>query len=165
MKPKNSKERRNSFLKFLGLFLATVSMVVIAVYFNFRVPAKENELLREQAKLVKSEMEFQNGFFNEMQNIKGMIDSLDVPGQNTAYQKSLISAKLVDLQKTIPTKDSTYLYDMHTSIVDLYVELQSAKDKLHALRDAEGTIEEYKEALDKCNQYLKEAERELRVRN
>lgn len=164
MKPKNSKERRNSFLKFLALFLVTVGMIVAAVFFNYRVPSKENALLREQSKVIESEMEFQSGFFNEMGHVKRMIDSLDVPGQNTAYQKNLISSKLVELQKTIPTKDSTYLYDMHMTIIELYVELQSAKDKLHALRDAEGTIAEYKEALDKCNQYLKEAERELRIR-
>ena len=165
MKPKNSKERTTSFLKFLALFLVTVGMIVAAVFFTYSVPTKENALLREQTKVIETEMEFQSGFFNEMESVKRMIDSLDVPGQNTAYQKSLISSKLVELQKTIPTKDDdTHLYDMHTAIIELYVELQTAKDKLHELRDAENTIEEYKDALETCRRDLKEAERELRIR-
>ena len=165
MKPKNSKERISSFLKFLALFLVTVGMIVAAVFFTYKVPTKENALLREQSQVIDTAMEFQGGFFNEMKSVKKMIDSLDVPGQNTAYQKSLISNKLVELQNTIPRKDDdTHLYDLHTTIIDLYVELQTAKDKLHALRDAEGTIAEYKDALETCRRDLKEAERELRIR-
>ena len=164
MKPKNSKERRTSFLKFLALFVVTVGMIVTAVYFNFKVPSKENALLRETSKVIETEREFQDNFYKELVDVKGMIDSLDVPGQNTDYQNSQISKKLVDLQATIPTKDDTYLYDMHTSMITLYVELQTAKDKLHALRDAEGMIDEYKEELEKCRSELKQAERELRIR-
>ena len=63
MKPKNSKERRNSFLKFLALFLVTVGMIMAAVFFTYRVPTKENALLREQSKVIDTAMEFQSGFF------------------------------------------------------------------------------------------------------
>jgi hypothetical protein len=164
MKPKNSKERRLSFLKFLGLFVLTSVMIVAAVFANYNVPQKENALLRENSKVVKAEMDFQSNFFDEMQDVKSLIDSLDVPGQNTNFLKSQINDKLVDLQKTIPTRDSTYLYEMHSSIVNLYVELAAAKDKLHELKDAEGTIEEYREAYEDCSRELKAAERELRIR-
>ena len=165
MKPKNSKERRNSFLKFLALFLVTVGMIMAAVFFTYRVPTKENALLREQSKVIDTAMEFQSGFFNEMEGVQKMIDSLDVPGQNTAFQKRLINDKLIELKNTIPTMDDdTHLYDMHMTIIDLYAELQMAKDKLHALRDAESMIEEYKDALETCRRDLKEAERELRLR-
>jgi hypothetical protein len=161
MKPKNLKERRKTFLRFLLLFLFTVASVLTAVYFNFKVPKKENKLLKTQVRIVKKEMEYQDNFFKEMKSIKGMIDSLDVPGQNISYQTSMISTKLVDLQKAFPTKDSTYKYDMYTSIVGLYVELQNTKDELRSLVDAKSTIEEYKDVLDKCREDLKQAERDL----
>lgn len=164
MKPKNSKDRQSSFLKFLGLFILTAGMIVAAVYFNFKVPAKENDLLREQTKVVKEEMAFQSNFFSEMQEVKAMIDSLDVPGANVVFGSSQISDKLVEMQKSLPTKDSTYLYDMHMSIVDTYVELMDNKQRLRSLRDAEGEIEQYKVALKDCNTYLKQAERELRIK-
>lgn len=161
MKPKNLKERRKTFLRFLLLFLLTVASILIAVYFNFRIPKKENSLLKTQVKIVKKEMEYQNNFYKEMKLIKGMIDSLDIPGQNISYQTSMISTKLVDLQKAIPTKDSTYKYDMYKTIVDLYLDLQNSKDELRSLVDAKSTIEEYKDALDKCREELKQTERDL----
>ncbi len=161
MKPKNSKERRISFLKFLALFVATVFSIQAAVYFNFTVPKKENEQLRQNQSVTEIEKEFQESFFNEMKGLKGLIDSMDIEGQNISYQKSLISGKIVDLQKKIPPKDSTYLYDMHMDVIQLYVELQTAKDKLLELKNAETTIEEYKVAMDGCREDLKQMEREL----
>ena len=163
MKPKNSRERTNSFLKFLAIFLVTVAMIVVAVYFNFKIPSKENKLLREQAEVIKGEMEYQKAFYIEMKDLKVMIDSLDIPGQNMSYQNSLISTEIVDLQKNIPPKGSSHIYDMHMGIIQLYVELQTAKDKLHSLQDAEGIIEEYKEALERCQSDLKQSERELYI--
>ncbi|GEQ86175.1 hypothetical protein ULMS_16830 [Patiriisocius marinistellae] len=164
MKPKNSKDRRSAFLKFLALFVVTVGMVVAAVYFNFRVPTKENDLLRAESKFLNEETKFQSNFYKDMEKVKAMIDSLDVPGAQIDYESKMISSKLVDMQKSLPTKDSTYLYDMHSSIVDMYLELIANKQKLRSLSDAENTIEEYKDAYEKCSQDLKQAERELRIK-
>ena len=163
MKPKNSKERSSSFLKFLALFIVTMAMILVAVFFNFQIPEKENKLLREQADVFDQEMEYQSEFFAEMQSLKQMIDSLDVPGQNTSYQNSLISTQIVDLQKNIPPKGSSHIYDMHMAIIQLYVELQTATDKLNSLQDAEGTIADYKEAFENCKKDLVQAERELYI--
>ncbi|MGB1309418.1 MAG: type VI secretion system transmembrane protein TssO [Oceanihabitans sp.] len=161
MKPQNSKERRSSFIKFLLLFLVTMFAVIFAIYFNYKVPNKENDLLRGQAKVIQEDLKFQNNFYSEMEQVKNLIDSLDEPGQNSSYQNSLISTKLVELQKTIPTKDSTYRYDMYMSIVKLHAELQEYKAELKSLQEAKTRIEEYKTALDKCKTDLKQTERDL----
>jgi len=161
MKPKNSKERRSAFLKFLALFVVTVLAILFAVYFNFKVPNKENSLLKAEVKSVESEMEFQKNFSKEMESIKHMIDSLDVPGQNLPYENSLISTKLVDLQKTIPTKDSTFRYDMYNNIIATYVDLQKSEGELISLNDAKNTIEKYKIELEKCRTELTQTKRDL----
>lgn len=163
MKPKNSKERRASFFKFLALFIVTITAILFAVFFNYKVPNKENSILKNQVKAIEKEMIFQDNFSNEMIAIRSMIDSLDAKGQNLSYQNSLISTKLVDLQKTIPTKDSTYKYDMYSNIVAVYADLQEAKDELSSLKDAKNTIEEYKLALDRCRVDLKQTERDLYI--
>lgn len=163
MKPKNSKERRVSFFKFLALFAVTITAILFAVYFNFKIPNKENAILKEQVKGVEKEMIFQDGFSKEMKSIRGMIDSLDIKGANLSYQNSLISARLVDLQKTIPTRDSTYRYDMYSNIISTYAELQDAKIDLNKLKDSKSTIEEYKIALDKSRDELKQCERDLYI--
>ncbi len=163
MKPTNSKERRVSFLKFLALFIATVVSIQAAVFFNYSVPKKENALLRQSNMETEIERDFQKNFFAEMRGLKGLIDSMDIEGQNISYQKSLISGKIVDLQKKIPPKDSTYLYDMHMDVIQLYVELQTAKEKLLGLKDAESTIDEYKTAFKDCQENVKQLERELYI--
>ena len=94
-----------------------------------------------------------------MFEVKSLFDSLEVAGSNRTFNNSLISSKLVEMQKSIPTKDSTFRYDMYTRIVDLQVELQNTKKNLHELRDAEEKIKEYKELLDKCLDEYKDLQR------
>lgn len=163
MKPKNSKERRNSFLKFLALFVVTVGFIVTTIFFTFQIPKKENSILKEDIKAVNKERVFQEEFEQGMVDIKSMIDSLDVPGQNISYQNSLISDKLVDLQGKIPTKDSRINYNLYKGIVTSLVDLQESKTKLKGLHDAENTIEEYKTALDGCKDDYEEIKRDLDI--
>ena len=161
MKPKNTKERRNSFLKFLLLFVITIAIIVTSVFFTFKIPVKENSILKAQADKIKKEIIFQNTFSKEMSKVNKLIDSLDVPGQNISYQNTLISSKLVDMQKSIPRKDSTFKYDLYSNIIGMYVDIQDMKGRLRDLNNSEIIIEEYKEAIEKSKKEYKELERDL----
>ncbi|MFD0992974.1 type VI secretion system TssO [Tenacibaculum geojense] len=163
MKPKNTKERRNSFIKFLLLFLLTTATIVTAVFFTFKVPVKENNILKTQAKNFDKEIQFQSEFSNRMRNIKKLVDSLDVPGQNVQYINQLIGKDLAELQKSIPNKNSAYKHDMYYDVVNLYLEIQNMKGKLSKLKNAEETIEEYKIALEKAKEEYKTLERDLLI--
>ncbi|PKV50731.1 hypothetical protein ATE84_2797 [Aquimarina sp. MAR_2010_214] len=162
MKPKNSKERRNSILKFSLLFIFTVTLIVLAFFFDFdRVPLKENSVLREQSKSIKTEIQFQEKFSSEMFAIRSLLDSLDTPGQNIQYINALINSKIVDLQKSIPEEDSTYRYNMYNSIVKSFVDLQGLKTKLKEFEDVDAQLDEYEEELERVNQELEKANRYL----
>ncbi|NVJ89048.1 MAG: hypothetical protein HWD82_06370 [Flavobacteriaceae bacterium] len=163
MKAINNKERQKAYFKFLFLFLATNIIIVCAIYYDFKIPKKENELFKSKIELSKFETDFQRRFFNNMKSINVMLDSLDIPGQNLSYQNSLISAKLVELKKSIPTKDSTFKYDMYSNIINLFVELQTLKSEVVAMSDSKRAIEEYKAALDRCRTDLKQTERDLYI--
>ena len=163
MKPKNTKERKKTFLRFLLIFILTMVAMLVAVFFNFRIPKEENAILTEKIKSVDLEMKYQENFSKEMKIVKNMIDSLDVPGAQVSYQNELITKRLAKLQNAVPTKDSTFKYDMYTDIVRLYVELQDAKKELRSLTDAKSTIQEYKDALDKCRCELKQTECDLYI--
>ncbi len=165
MKPKNNKERQLSFFRFLGLFLLTVSAIVVAIFFTFKVPSKENKSLREKALIIEKEMSFQNDFYNEMTGIKNLIDSLDrIEPSRSNYLNTIINRKIVDLQKIIPTKDASYRYDYYMDITYLYLELLEGKDRLRSLNDTENLIDELKTEYEKCKDNLKLAERELRFK-
>ena len=162
MKPKNSKERRNSVLKFIILFLCTTGLIVAALFFDFnRVPLKENKVLRERAVAIEKEMKFQGEFSNEINNVRSLIDSLDVPGQNLPHINSLITSKIVDIQKSLPKEDSTYRYEMYTNMVQTYVDIQQMKGKLLQYEDIDKTLEEYKEEIDRLRDELNQANRNL----
>ncbi|MBL3656751.1 type VI secretion system TssO [Fulvivirga sediminis] len=162
MKPENSKDRRNSVIKFAVLFVFTVCVIVVTIFFDFdTLPAKENEVLRVQAKVIESEMEYQKEFSSQLIEIRGLIDSLDAPGQNIQYVNALLNAKIVDLQKSIPKEDSTFRYDMYSNIVKSYVDLQAAKNKLKEYEEVDAQLEEYEEELERVNQELEQANRYL----
>lgn len=169
MKAKNTKARRSSFLKFLLLFVLTVSIIVVAFYFDFKVmPFKENKVLRTHVTQVEKEVRFQEGFSEDIKTLRGMVDSLDIPGQNRAFLNSMLSAQIVKLQEKIPVKDSTYRYEMYNNIIWSFAEIQKLKDQLSSYSDVEERINEYKEALDKTRSELNEEKRTvdaLRRRN
>ncbi len=161
MKPKNSKERRNSFFKFLLLFVVTVGFIIVTIFFTFQIPKKENSLLKEEILSVNKERTFQEGFQLEMSRVKHMIDTLDTPGLNLPFQNAQISEKLVDLQELIPIKDTDVNYELYKGMVDALADLQKSEMKLKGLADAENKIEDYKTALDKCIKDYEEVKRDL----
>ncbi|KAB1067302.1 hypothetical protein F6U93_12890 [Tamlana haliotis] len=163
MKPENIKARRSSFIKFLLLFILTTTIIVVAVFFNFRVPQKENALLKERAKNVEREMAYQKEFATEVMGLQAMIDSLDTPGQNLPFTNTLIHSKLADLQSSIPRKDSTYRYNMYTGIIETLVDLQATKNELHSLDDAKARIAEYKAVLAQTRNELEQTKRDLDI--
>ncbi|WP_298479586.1 type VI secretion system TssO [uncultured Maribacter sp.] len=163
MKAKNEKERNKSFLKFMALFVVTTLLIMGAVFLNYRVPHKENELLRERAKLIEQETEFQRGFAAEIKGTRNLLDSLDLKGQNISYLNDLISQKLVGIQGSLPAKDSTFKYTMYKNILDILVDYQKSKKELNALSDAKNQIEEFQTELEKTQQELEQAKRDLDI--
>lgn len=163
MKPKNIKERQSGFYKFLLLFILTTATIMVAVFFNFRIPQKENSLLKERADNIEREMNFQKSFAKEIKNVHNMLDSLELPGQNVSFLNQLIGGKLAEMQSSIPRKDSTYRYDMYMGIIESFSDLQEVKKEIKSLDNAKNRIEEYKEALEKVRTELDQTKRDLDI--
>jgi len=163
MKPKNSKERRNSFLKFLLIFLLTAATIVTAVFFNFQIPKKENAVLKEESLRMREEIKFQKEFVNGMQDVSKMLDSLIMPGANVAFEKAEIGKKLSDLRHSIPAKDSTYNYELYENIINTFVKLEKTETRLIDVRDTEEEINDFEIALKKCDEEILRLQRDLQV--
>ncbi len=162
MKPKNSKERTGSILKFLILFICTVTLIVVAFFFDFdRLPFKENVTLRNHKASVERELVFQEKFSGGMTEISSLLDSLDIEGQNISHTNTLIDEEIGELKKSIPTKDSTYRYNMYTNIVDSYVKLQELKGKLKEYDEMNARIESYTREIDQLRTELSFCQRDL----
>lgn len=162
MEPKNKKERTSSVLKFSLLFLVTIILILVATFFDFnRLPFKENSILRNKVTIADKELDYQKEFSSKSKEIKSLIDSLDTPGQNIQYFNALINSKIVELQQTIPAKDSTNNYEMYVNSVQSYVDIQELKTKLKSYDGVDAKLEEYRQELDRVTTKYNEAQRYL----
>ena len=163
MKPKNSKERRNSFLKFLLIFVVTVGTIVTAVFFNFQIVDKENQVLKEQALKIRAEHQFQDQFIDDMEEVSVIIDSITAPGATVAFDNATIGQKLAELKNSIPETDSTHNYLLYENIVMTYVKLQKSQNRLLDVSEKEQQIKDFETELEKCDQNVIRLNRELQI--
>lgn len=164
MKPKNSKERNSSFIKFIGLFILVVTVLLVAVFFNFRIPTQENLLLKATVDEVEASEKYQIEFASEVVKVKGMIDSLDIEGGNRAFDNEILVLRLAKIQESINNGEASDANkDLYFDIIESYEDLRKAKEELEDLKDAKKTIEQLKEAYDKSDSDLKELRREYQI--
>src|SRR5690606_23061785 len=102
MKPQNYKERNIAFLKFILLFTITCSLIVMAVFFGMRLPTEENAYLREKMQILESNAHAERQFASKMEDVKVLLDSMDLPNVNVDYMQHIISTELAEIQSKVP---------------------------------------------------------------
>ena len=138
-------------------------MILVAVYFNYEVPEKENQVLRDEKRQILSERKFKEDFFAEMLVISKMIDSLGVPEEDENVQDMRIRGvrdKLYELTENIPPNNSTD-NEMYRAVTQLCYDLLESKNKVNSLREAESEIEEWRSAYEKIKIDLDRVQYEL----
>lgn len=122
----NSKDRNQAFIKFLALFLVTVFLVVLAVYFDYRLPTRENKVLQEEVNLQRQQDIDEQKFTAKMQEVLVLIDSVDKPGVNVTQLESTFMGRLNDLQ-ILQLRDNSVYGLMNKTIVNKLSELYNEK--------------------------------------
>jgi hypothetical protein len=156
----NSRERNRAFLKFLFFFVISVWLIVGAVYFNMRVPHKENQVLREQVMRYRTQSLAQEKFVSSMDQAKVLIDSLKQPGVNSMYLNQQIAAKLRELTD-LQYKDSSMYSRMNKNVLDLYLRYQDATNKMVSMGDLPKQLEDYKSRYEQTQRDLDQAKRDI----
>ncbi|MGI9544837.1 MAG: type VI secretion system TssO [Cyclobacteriaceae bacterium] len=168
MRPLNTKDRRLAFLKFLLLFVSCLALIMLSVFWTFQVPVKENKLFRESNEQIVESLEFQQKFAEEMENILGLLDSLNLPETNAYYMDQLIGAKLVDLQdlrQSLDPSDRHHVHTMYSNVVQTFLDLQEARKQLRALDQAGTKLAECNGDLTELKSELDGVKRELNICN
>jgi hypothetical protein len=160
-KPLNSKARNEAFMKFLLFFLIAVIMVCGAVYFDFKVPRKENQLLKERAEQVHTQMLAQEKFTSTLVQVKSLIDSIGKPGVNSIYQSQLVSAKLKDLTAEQFISDSSMQARMNRAVLDVYLDYNKVKSEMVTMGDAPTQIATLRSEKDQLQRDLDQLRRDL----
>jgi len=150
----NSKERTQTFLKFLLFFLVTIILVVTAVYFNFRVPVKENAWLQNQLENMQKQDADQSKFVSKMEQAVILLDTLDKKNAtNSDLTQKTLGNLIGDMQ--INQQNSKALYSkMNKAIVEQFDKLRVAKGELiNSTGDAD-RVEKLQRELDQTKRDL-----------
>jgi hypothetical protein len=156
----NVKERDKAFLKFLFFLVITVCLISGAIYFDMRMPSKENEVLRQQVSRYRTQSLAQEKFANSMDHAKVLIDSLRQPGVNNMYLNQQVAVRLRELTD-LQYKDSSIYSRMNKNILDLFLRYQDATNMVVSMKDMPGRLEDYKGKYEQAQRDLDQARRDL----
>ena len=143
----NKKERTSSFLLFLLMFLITVGLLFTAFFFSYKLPWKENEVLRTQNKKLQYEFLYQKKFITSLKNIDKQIDSLDIVNEGYFFVERSIIKDLINLRGEIP-KDSLDNRSMYENLILTYNKLVDAKRDLKQVKNARDNIKELEKEVE-----------------
>ncbi|HEY4111044.1 type VI secretion system TssO [Puia sp.] len=158
----NSKERDTAFWKFLGFFLFSMLLVVSAVYFDTRIPAKDNAILRDQVGAYKTQALAQEKFVRSMDEAKALIDSLSRPGSNTVYLNQQIAGKIRELAQ-LQYKDSSMYSRLNKNVLDVFLRYQEATNKAASIGDLPRQLDDYRQKYEQAQRDLDNTRRDLDV--
>jgi hypothetical protein len=147
----NSQERNQAFLKFLLFFLLTIVLVILAIFFNYRLPLRENKMLQSEVDVQRTQDVNQQKFVSLMQEAIVLLDSLDKKGTNTDQVNLLVNSKMQELA-VVQQKDNTIYGKMDKMITDKLYDLQQAKKNLQDATNNLGKLSNAQSELDKCQQ-------------
>lgn len=158
----NNRERDIAFWKFLGFFLLTTLIIVGAVYFNMRIPVKDNQMMRQQIGTFRTQAMAQEKFVKSMDEAKNLIDSLNRPGANTVYLNQMIAARIRELAQ-LQYKDSSMFSRLNKNVLDVFLRYQEATNKNVNMGDLPRQLEDFKSRYEQTQRDLDNARRDLDV--
>src|SRR5258708_12009399 len=124
----NSKERNEAFLKFLVFFVVTLILVILAIYFNFRLPVRENRMLQDEIETQRQQDMNQMKFVAKMQEAVVLLDSLGKGGPNADQINLQLNGKLAEMPGQ-QQKDNNLFGNREKAIVEKFSDLQLCNSK------------------------------------
>jgi hypothetical protein len=145
----NGQERNQAFLKFLLFFLVTVVLIITAIFFNYRLPIRENKMLQSEVDIQRTEDVNQQKFIGLMQDAIKLLDSMDKKGTNVGQIDLQVNSKLQELA-ALQQKDNSIYGQMDKMIIDKLGNLQQDKKLLQDARDNTNKLSAAQSDLEKC---------------
>lgn len=156
----NSKERNEAFLKFLIFFLVTLILVILAIYFNFRLPVRENKMLQDEIETQRQQDMNQSKFVARMQEAIVLLDSLGKGGPNVDQINLQLNGKLAEMAG-LEQKDNNLYGKMDKAIVEKFTDLQLSKRTLSSLQEKADKISAMEADLNTTKSQLIQANADL----
>lgn len=158
----NKKERTSAFLLFLLMYFITTGVLIAAIFYNYKLPLKENEVLKAENEKILNEFNFQKGFSEKIEYVSKLVDSLDKAPESFQFIEQNITYELVDLKEKIPadSDQSLKLYDNYILTVK---DLVNSKKLLLQVNDSKKDIELLNSQIKAYEEDNKDLARELEI--
>lgn len=158
----NKKERTSSFLLFLLMFVITVGILFTAFFFSYKLPWKENDVLRAENQKIRYEFLYQKKFMAELQGVDKLIDSLENTNEGYFFLEQSINADLIDIKSEVP-KDSLDDKSMYDNLILTYKKLMDAKRDLKQVENAKNEIDDLNEQISEYEKDINSLEKALEL--
>lgn len=153
----------SAFLLFLLMFVITTGVLVAAVFFNFRLPLKENEVLKAENEKILSEFNFQKTFADKVEYISTLVDSLDKAPESFQFTEQTINVELVNLNEKLQAKGSKDNNKLYDNTIITIKELVNSKKQLLTVSDSKKDIEALNSQIKAYEEENKDLVRELEL--
>lgn len=158
----NKKERLSAFLLFLLMFIITTGVLITALFYNYKLPLKENEILKAENDKILTQFNFQKQFSEKIEQISVMVDSLDKAPESFQFIEQKINFELVELNEKIPA-DSDQDLKIYDNVILTVKDLVNAKKMLLQVNDSKKEIEVLNTQIKSYEEENKDLIRELEL--
>ena len=155
----NRRERVYSFCWFLLLFVLTNILLLVAVFFNYQIPEKENKMLKMEVEKYRKEHLFQQSFHEKIGEITNYLNIVNAPQQNAVYIDQIIAASLADARNKVPKSSANFPF--YDNIIQALLSLQQSKQQLRALQHSQEEILSLKDKVNQLTESLDLKSRDL----
>ena len=158
----NKKERTKAFLLFLLMLSIAFATLSAGIFFNQKLPWKENEILRKENMQVRYELNYQKRFFNDLKRIDKSLDSLSKVEEGYFFVEKSITFDIVELKNKIP-KDSLQNYRLYENMVLNYKKLLDANSSLKKIETQGSDVQKFNETIQDLETKNEDLERALQL--
>lgn len=155
----NSKDRTQAYFKFLLFFVITVTVVVMAIFFDFYMPSRENKLLKDEVYMQRRQEANQQKFVEKMTRVIAMLDSMNQSKNNTDQLGYQINTQINDLQKLQENAGGLY-DDLDKAVIE---NMQALIERKKTITNLEGGIQKYKDDLESCKSLGQQMQSQLAI--
>lgn len=160
MKPINKKERTALYWKFLGLYVISILLVILSVYFNNetnKVAGDELKKIREERKVLAENTKV---FFGKMNKVDSLLKSMEDPKANTDRLSDDIKLQISDMKALVSSNpsinDSVFIkiYDRYYDVLQDKKLIQGSNASSNAVSVLQLKLQKANADLDLCTKQL-----------
>ncbi|MGS2763990.1 type VI secretion system TssO [Sinomicrobium sp. M5D2P9] len=160
----NKKERVSAFLLFLLMLIITVGILVFAVFFNYKLPWRENEALKQENDKIMNEFRYQETFSGKIDGLTASIDSLDRSGDSFQFLEQTIGLELAKLKESVPTDKEAFKQTLlYNNVILNLKDLVTTKRRMQLLRKSEAQIDDLNKQVSDYEEIINDLKKELEL--